>query len=266
MFFPLESIRENASEEWGDNEVHRHYNMPMVAVRAKPRVLMRCNVSRDSASRLNVRVSVDKWINAEYFIWEMSAGLANSGVSPQWTKFFEERHREMWVQIQSEFEGIADLPERFLHEVPVPPFQVAEVRIKTNEFLCYWRIRANTGRHMTDTSYWHLWKLILQQDSPIVGPFDVILKVPFHTPVREDPIEPWNRSLSNRPPGAISREDVSILGPEHARNNIAPLGEFMHLPEGAQQDINPPARRRRSRSTSAMMNLPQRLRDRMFLR
>ncbi|KAJ5514760.1 hypothetical protein N7463_004312 [Penicillium fimorum] len=265
MSFPLDIIHEDASEEWADNEVHRHYNMPMVAVRAKPRVLMRCNVYRDSASLLKVRISIDKWINAGYFIWEMSAGLADSGVSPQWTEFFEEYYREIWMQVQNEFEGIADLPERFLHKVPVPPFQVAEMRIQTNEFLCYWRICANTGRHMIDTSFWHLWKLVLQQDSPIVGPFDVILKAPFHIPAREDPIDPWNMSLSNHPPGAISRENLSILGPEHARNSLTPL-EFMCLPEGAQQDDMPPARRGRSRSTSAMMNLPQRLRDRMFLK
>ncbi|KAJ5834392.1 hypothetical protein N7447_000418 [Penicillium robsamsonii] len=262
MSFPLDIIHEDAGEEWADNEVHRHYNMPMVAVRTKPRVLMRCNVCRDNVSLLKVRVSIDKWINAEYFIWEMSAGLADSDVSPQWTEFFEEHYREIWMLVQNEFEDIADLPERFLHKVPVPPFQAAEVRIKTNEFLCYWRIRANTGRHMIDTSFWHLWKLVLQQDSLIVGPFDVILKGPFHIPAGEDPIAPWNMSL---PPGPISREDLSILGPEHAHHYIAPL-EFMCLPEGAQQDDMPPARRGRSRSTSAMMNLSQRLQDRMFLK
>lgn len=99
------------------------------------------------------------------------------------------------MQIQNEFESIADLPERFLHEVPVPPFEVAEVRISVNETPCYWRLRANAGQHMVDTSFWHLWKLILKQKSPTVGPFDVILRVPSHTPVGEDPIDPWNMSL-----------------------------------------------------------------------
>ncbi|OQE46610.1 hypothetical protein PENCOP_c001G05009 [Penicillium coprophilum] len=197
MPFLLETIHEDASEKWADNEVHRYYNMPMVAVRARPRVLMRCNVCRDTASLLNVKVGIDKWINAEYFIWEMSAGLADSGASPRWTELFEGQYKEKWVQAQNEFESIADLPERFLHGVPVPPFQVAEVRIKTNEFLYYWRLRANTGRHMIDTSFWHLWKLILQQDSPAVGPFDVIPKVPLHSPAGEDPINPWNMSLPN---------------------------------------------------------------------
>ncbi|CAG8898294.1 unnamed protein product [Penicillium egyptiacum] len=263
MAIPLRTIREDAREEWLDNEVHRHYNMPMVAVRAKPRVLMHCNVCRDTASLLKTSVSIDKWVNAEYFIWEMSAGLADSGVNPQWTEFFEEHYQEKWVQIQSEFESVADLPERFLHKVPVPPLQVAEVRIKTNKFPCYWRLRASTGRHMIDTSFWHLWKSILQQDSLIVGPFEVILKVRSHTPAGEDPVDPWNMSLSNDCPGVVS-DDFSYLRWDRACNDSAPL-DFTCLAEGPQRHSIPPASRGRSSSTSAIMDLPQRMRDSLFL-
>lgn len=49
---PLKTIREDSREEWLDNEVHRHYNMPMVVVRAEPHVLMHCNVYRDTTSLL----------------------------------------------------------------------------------------------------------------------------------------------------------------------------------------------------------------------
>ncbi|CAG8012181.1 unnamed protein product [Penicillium nalgiovense] len=262
MAIPLKIIREDSREEWVDNEVHRHYNMPMVAVRAEPRVMMHCNVCRDTASVLKTSVSIDKWVNAEYFIWEMSAGLADSGVNPQWTVFFEEQYQEKWMQIQSEFESISDLPERFLHKVPVPPFQVAEVRIKTNKFPCYWRLRADTGRHMVDTSFWHLWKSILQQDSFIVGPFDIILKLPSHTP-GEDPVDPWNMSLSNGPPDASS-DEFSYLRWDRACNDSAPLDSTC-LAEGAQRDSSPPASRGRSRSTSAIRELSQRMRHSLFL-
>ncbi|CAI7664144.1 unnamed protein product [Penicillium palitans] len=163
MSKPLKTIREDPREEWLDNEVHRHYNMPMVVVRAEPHILMHCNVYRDTTSLLKTSACIDKWVNTEYFIWAMSAGLADSGVNPQWTEFFENQYKDKWVQIQNEFESIADLPERFLHEVPSPPFEVAE--------------------------------LILKQKSPTVGPFDVILRAPLHTPVGEDPIDPWNISL-----------------------------------------------------------------------
>ncbi|KGO44918.1 hypothetical protein PEX2_024870 [Penicillium expansum] len=223
MPFHLKRIREDAREEWMDNEVHRYYNMPMIIVRAKPHILMHCNVCRDTASLLKTPVSIDKWINAEYFIWEMSARLADSGVNPQWTKFFEEQYKEKWVQIQDEFESIADLPERFLHKVPVPPFQVAEVRIMAHKSPCYWRLRANTGRHMIYTSFWHLWKWILKAGSRTVGPFDVALRLPSHTPVWEDPVDPWNMSLSNGPPGIVSREDVSYLRWDGACSDSAPL-------------------------------------------
>jgi hypothetical protein len=263
MAIPLKTIHEDSREEWMDNEVHRHYNMPMVAVRAEPRVLMHCNVCRDTASVQKTSVSIDKWVNTEYFIWEMSAGLADSGANPQWTELFEEQYQGKWMQIQSEFESIADLPERFLHKVPVPPFLVAEVRIKTNKFPCHWRLRADTGRHMIDTSFWHLWKSILQQDSFNVGPFDVILKVPSHTPAGEDVVDPWNMSLSNDRHGAAS-DDFSYLRWDRAYNDSAPL-DFTCLGEGAQRDSSPPAGRRRSRSTSAIRELSQRMRDSLFL-
>ncbi|KAJ6137760.1 hypothetical protein N7471_004246 [Penicillium samsonianum] len=262
MATPLETIREDASEEWVDNEVHRHYNMPMVVMRAKPRILMHCNVCRDTASLLKTSVSIDKWVNAEYFIWEMSAGLADSGVNPQWTEFFQKQYQEKWAQIQSEFENIADLPERFLRQIPVPPFQDAEVRIKANKFPCYWRLRANTSRHMIDTSFWHLWKSILKQDSLTVGPFDVTLRVPSHTPAGEDPVDPWNMSLSDDHPGVVNREDVSYLRCDRTCNDSAPL-DFTCLAEGGQGD-SIPASRGRSRSTSAVMDLPQRMRHCLF--
>ncbi|KXG45291.1 uncharacterized protein PGRI_042040 [Penicillium griseofulvum] len=258
----LATIYEDPREEWADNEVHRHYNMPMVAVRAKPRIQMRCNVYRDNASLLKVNLSIDKWVNTEYFIWEMSAGLANSGVSPQWKELFEEKYKEKWVQIQNEFEGIADLPERFLHKVPAPPFQVAEVRIKTKKDPCYWRLRANTGRHMVDTSFWYLWKLILQQNSPVVGTFDVILRAPSHTPAGEVPIAPWDVPLSDGSHWCY-QEDVSYPGCERARKNLAPL-DFTCLRQGVQRDDIPLARRGRSRSTSATVDLSQRRRARTF--
>jgi hypothetical protein len=124
-------IPEDANEQWDDDEIHKQYNVPIVAVRAYPRVLMHCEVSRDTASALKISVSIDKWINTEYFIWEMAAGLADSRINPQWTQFFDEHYKAMWEQVQHEFDGIADLPERFLHTVQAPPFHVAEVRLHT---------------------------------------------------------------------------------------------------------------------------------------
>ncbi|EKV08346.1 hypothetical protein Pdw03_4520 [Penicillium digitatum] len=234
----LKRIREDTGEEWMDNEVHRYYNMPMVVVRAKPHVLMHCNVCRDTTSLLKTSVSIDKWISTEYFIWEMSAGLADSGVNPQWTEFFEDECKEKWVQIQGEFKSIADLPERFLHEVPAPPFQIAEVRITANKSPYSWRLRANSGRHLIYTSFWHLWKWVLKADPPTVGPFDIVLRVPSHTPAGEDPFDPWNMSLPNNPLGVISREDVSHLRWDGVCSDSAPL-DFTCLSGGVWRDRFP---------------------------
>ncbi|KAJ5468580.1 hypothetical protein N7475_006332 [Penicillium sp. IBT 31633x] len=251
---------EDGSEEWSDDEIHEHYNVPMVAVRAKPRVLMHCDVRRDTSSGLHISVSIDKWINTEYFIWEMAAGLADSGINPKWTHFFEEHYKATWVQVQDEFDGIADLPERFLRKVRAPPFQVAELRIQSDQVPRYWRLRANTGRHMIDTSFWDLWKAVLRRDIPSVGPFDVILRAPSRIPAGEDPVDPWNMSPSIDYSEADCRADGSYSGWTHTFDDPAPL-EPLRLPNEQCGDKYPSTGRTRSGSVAAIRALPHRLRD-----
>ena len=124
------SITERPEEQWEDNEVHEFYKVPMQAVKANPQILMHTRVHRDTLPN-TAFVSLNTWVNADYFIWEMSAGLADSGRNPAWTRFFESTHQADWQQIQAQFEDVADRPERFVEEVPVPPFYVAEVRVDT---------------------------------------------------------------------------------------------------------------------------------------
>lgn len=258
MFWP--PISEDDSEEWSDDEIHEHYNVPMVAIRANPRVLMHCDVRRDTSSGLHIPVSIDKWINTEYFIWEMAAGLADSGINPKWTRFFGENYKETWVQVQDEFDGIADLPERFLHEVQAPPFQVAELRIQSDQVPRYWRLRANTGRNMVDSSFWDLWKSVLRRDIPTVGPFDVILRAPSCIPAGEDPVDPWNMSPSTNYSEAYCRTDVSYPGWTATFDDPAPL-EPLRLPNEQRGHKYPSAGRGRSGSVAALKGLPHRLRD-----
>ncbi|KAJ5582158.1 hypothetical protein N7535_000778 [Penicillium sp. DV-2018c] len=252
-------ILEDTNEQWDDDEIHKQYNVPMVALRAYPRVLMHCEVSRDTTSALKIGVSIDKWINTEYFIWEMAAGLADSRINPHWSKFFDEQYKATWEKIQHEFDSIADLPERFLHTVPAPPFRVAELRIQTEHVPRYWRLRANTGRPMIQTGFWDLWKSILKCDASVAGPVDVILRAPSRTPVGEDAVDPWNMvSCADQLDGG-ARLDVVELGWAQAFAEHAPLEPLRHPGDGESSSSDCS----RSSSLSALRTLPHRVRERL---
>ncbi|KAJ5774521.1 hypothetical protein N7457_009417 [Penicillium paradoxum] len=264
MFRPI-PILEADNEEWQDNQIHNHYKVPMQAVRAKPRVLMHCDVCRDTTSGLKTSVSIDKWINADYFIWEMAAGLADSGTNPKWTQFFDENYKETWTQVQHEFEGIADLPERFLHKVQPPPFQVAELRIQSDRASRYWRLRANTDQDMVNSAFWDLWSSILKCDVPTVGPFAVVLKAPLRTPAGEDPIDPWNMSPSSDRQECGCHSDISNFMEPHTFDDTAPL-DSLRLPAEAYGGFCSSTNLGPSESLAAPKGLVQCLQDCLFRR
>ncbi|KAJ5130744.1 uncharacterized protein N7515_006783 [Penicillium bovifimosum] len=252
-------IPEDTNEQWEDDEIHKQYNVPMVAVKAHPRVLMHCEVSRDTASALKIGVSIDKWISTEYFIWEMAAGLADSRINPHWTQFFDEHYKGKWEHIQHLYDGVVDLPERFIHPVPAPPFHVAEVRIQTEPVPRYWRLRANTGRPMIETGFWDLWKYILRCDASVVGPVEVILRAPSRTPDGEDAVDPWNMASFTDQLEGGTRLNVAELGWAHDFAEPAPL-EPLRNPgheESSSSSGSP------SSSLAALRTVPHRVRRRL---
>lgn len=173
-------LREHADEKWADDSVHQYYKVPILAVNANPSILMHCVVQRDNIP-CPALVSVNRWVSTEYFIWEMSAGLADSGRNPIWTRFFERHHQVEWQRIQAQFETIADLADRFVLEIAVPPFLVAEVRIQTEDGERYFCLCSQSGRDMIDSPFWDLWMFILRQDTDSVELFDVTLRTPTIT-------------------------------------------------------------------------------------
>lgn len=85
------TIPENPDEDWADDSVHTFYKVPMQAVTANPCIAMHCEVHRDDSAP--TPVSVNRWVNTEYFIWSMAAGLADGGRNAEWSGILEARYR-----------------------------------------------------------------------------------------------------------------------------------------------------------------------------
>jgi hypothetical protein len=168
------TIYESPYEKMADNSVHKFYKVPIQAVNANPAIVMHCEV-RTAGGRLDppVLVGMNRWVNTEYFIWFMAAALADSGRHAGWSRRFE-RYRVEWLRLREKVEEVADLAERFVLEIPKPPFAIAEVRVKADSLM--YTLRAGAGGEMIDSRFWDLWNYILLQDADEVGTFEVVLR------------------------------------------------------------------------------------------
>lgn len=183
------SVYEHPDEKWADDSVHRYYKVPTLVIHANPSVTIHCEVQRDKSVLRPTSLSVNRWVNAEYFIWEMSAKLADSLTNPVWTQFFNEHHQAEWQCIKELFQKIGDLPERFVQEVPTPPYFVADVSIRMDQGSFYFPLCAQSGREMIDSRFWAFWLFVLRQEAETVGTFNVVLRVPHLSPPNESPID-----------------------------------------------------------------------------
>lgn len=70
--------------------------------------------------------------------------------------------------------------ERFCLEVSMPPFAIAEVRIRAEggEGELAFRLKAGSEREMLDSAFWSIWNLIICEEVDEVGVLDVTLRAP----------------------------------------------------------------------------------------
>jgi hypothetical protein len=65
-------------------------------------------------------------------------------------RLFKATHRAAWRRTQTQVESVADSPEPFAIDVPVPPFYVAEVVADTGHGEDWFHLRARVGREAVD--------------------------------------------------------------------------------------------------------------------
>lgn len=173
-----ETIWEHPDEEWADDSVHRYYKVPTLAMHANPFIHMEYDVHRDALNVSSTPSSLNRWVSTEYFIWDVSASLAESNTDPVWTCHFNQHHQAEWQRIKAQVEKIADVPDRFVQEIPTPPFFAAEVTVHTETGGLYFPICAPPSGEMIDTPFWALWLVVLCQKSDYVRGPRVVLRVP----------------------------------------------------------------------------------------
>ncbi|KGO38140.1 hypothetical protein PEX1_073250 [Penicillium expansum] len=88
-----------------------------------PQASVRCHVGREhSISRPQIVVS--EWINENYLIWTLCAGLTESGLDQDWTSRFNIHYRSQWVHIQKIVQYTQGV-QRFLLDIRPPPMLMA---------------------------------------------------------------------------------------------------------------------------------------------
>ncbi|CAI7648301.1 unnamed protein product [Penicillium glandicola] len=69
-------------------------------------------------------IVVSEWINENYLIWTLCAGLAESGEDQEWTRRFDTHYGDQWAEIQTLVQQTQDV-DRFLLDIRPPPVLLA---------------------------------------------------------------------------------------------------------------------------------------------
>ncbi|KAJ5462834.1 hypothetical protein N7475_007778 [Penicillium sp. IBT 31633x] len=164
--------------------VHPISGVPMAVAQATEQPTIRCDVRQ--AHNLPSRswaVRISTWINTNYFLWSVCAGLANYRSDQQWTDAFNAHYRSTWDEIQARVQEI-DGPYRFSIPIPSPPVTHAIVvhhpESGPDETF---RIRREPRRtHLNPQpmslprdSVWPLLRFVTERESSVADDFDVIL-------------------------------------------------------------------------------------------
>ncbi|OQE24847.1 hypothetical protein PENFLA_c009G00275 [Penicillium flavigenum] len=101
--------------------VHPVYGVPLSVVQATEQPVIRCDVrQRHNLPSRSWAVRISTWINTNYFLWSLCAGLADYRSDEEWTNTFETHYRNTWDEIQARVQEI-DGPYRFGIPIPMPP-------------------------------------------------------------------------------------------------------------------------------------------------
>ncbi|KAJ5470087.1 hypothetical protein N7530_007444 [Penicillium desertorum] len=101
--------------------VHPVYGVPLSVVQATEQPVIRCDVrQRHNLPSRSWAVRISTWINTNYFLWSLCAGLAGYRSDEEWTNTFETHYRKTWDEIQARVQEI-DGPYRFGIPIPMPP-------------------------------------------------------------------------------------------------------------------------------------------------
>ncbi|KAJ5360702.1 hypothetical protein N7517_009893 [Penicillium concentricum] len=181
------------SDNYNWRAVHPVYGVPIAVVEATEQPVIRCDVrQKDNLPSRSWAVRISTWINTNYFLWSLCAGLADYRSDDEWTNTFDTQYRTTWDEIQARVQEI-DGPYKFGIPIPMPPFTKAVVIHHPESgpeetFTVGAEARPShlvpRVTRMRRDAVWGLLRFVTERQSPVSDQFDVVLDMSSPQPSR----------------------------------------------------------------------------------
>ncbi|KGO70832.1 hypothetical protein PEX1_046760 [Penicillium expansum] len=174
----------SANYNW--QAVHPVYGVPISVVQATEQPAIRCDVrQRHNLPSRSWAVRISTWINTNYFLWSLCAGLAGYRSDEEWTNTFEIHYRKTWDEIQARVREI-DEPYRFGVPIPMPPvIQAVVIHHPESGPAEIFTVRPEARPShlvpqiisMSPDAVWGLLRFVTERQSSVPDIFDVVLDI-----------------------------------------------------------------------------------------
>ncbi|KAJ5602639.1 hypothetical protein N7537_005595 [Penicillium hordei] len=169
----------------------RSTGSPISVVQATEQPTIRCDIrQRHNLPSRSWAVRISTWVNTNYFLWSLCAGLAGYRSDEEWTNAFETYYRKTWDEIQARVQEM-DGPYRFGVSIPMPPVMKAvvihhpesgpaETFTVSPEARPFYLVPQVTS--MSSDAVWGLLRFVTERQSAVPDIFDVVLDISSPAP------------------------------------------------------------------------------------
>ncbi|CAG8900157.1 unnamed protein product [Penicillium egyptiacum] len=205
----------SANYNW--QAVHPLYGVPISVVQATEQPVIRCDVrQRHTLPSRSWAVRISTWINTDYFLWSLCAGLADYRSDEEWTNTFDTHYRKTWDEIQARVQEI-DGQYRFGVPIPMPPVMKAVVIHHSESGPAEtFTVRPEARpshlvpqiASMSRYAVWGLLRFVSERQSSMPDQFDVVLDMSRSAP--SNPVDTqMDQSVARKGvPQGDSKDDV----------------------------------------------------------
>lgn len=172
--------------------IHPIYGVPIAAARAIEQPSILCHVLRGSQALPKAPIPISTWINTNYFLWLLCAGLADNGIDKEWTASFENTHRSCWNEIQNRVNEIEGSYRYGLAIPPPPVFEavITHVSARNSTSQSFKICSQDCPTHLAPFSaslsqhgLWGFWQFLSEKQRFASDVFDVVLDTKIsHSP------------------------------------------------------------------------------------
>ncbi|KAJ5350130.1 hypothetical protein N7541_007857 [Penicillium brevicompactum] len=188
------------------DRIHPIYGVPVAAEQSTSQPSIICRVIREGQYTEGAQVPVSTWINTDYFLWTLCAGLAASETDEQWTLEFETKYQDCWKEIQARVREVGG-SYRFGLRIPAPPVFEVEItpakEVSPSFKICAEGRPTHLAPPMTGLprdGVWAFWKYLAEQNGTLPT-YKVFMWAPASSfPPNVNPAAPIATSASGSVP------------------------------------------------------------------